>query len=428
MTQSSKATKRRTKSNLANDGISEWPEATEEDGSLHSETIQTSTVTSRRRLRDESHSSTTLGPDLDGQEGIHFEARFNASGLDPSTAGATPLRGESQTLSSSTHLDDEDESDDEDAHNTKGNPLDNSPYAQVRASVAATDDISLSIDTPRMWSLSILFAIAGSSTNLFFSLRYPSVSLTPIIALLLVHPLGLLWDQILKRSDDPDETFVNGSLYKTTYSSQNPAYRASWKRRFRLWLAQGRWNEKEHCCVYVSSNVSFGFAFATDVSYHHMNQSTIQLTLYQVIVEQVKFYHQDLGLMYQILLVLSTQILGYSLAGLTRRYLVRPSGMIWPATLVSTAMFTALHKEENKPANGWTVSPRKFFVRVFIGGVAFYFLPGLLFPALSNFNVITWFAPKNVVVANLVCLSLYHDFLSLTCCSLVLHPVLACFL
>ena len=122
----------------------------------------------------------------------------------------------------------------------------------------------------------------------------------------------------------------------------------------------------------------------------------------QVIVEQTKFYHQDLGIVYQILLTLSTQILGYALAGLTRQYLVRPSGMIWPSTLVSTAMFTALHKDENKPANGWTISASKFFVRVFIGAVAFYFLPGLLMPAFSYFSVITWFAPKNVVVANLV--------------------------
>jgi hypothetical protein len=133
------------------------------------------------------------------------------------------------------------------------------------------------------------------------------------------------------------------------------------------------------------------------------------LILVQVIVEQVKFYHQDLGIIYQVLLVLSTQILGYSLAGLTRRYLVRPSGMIWPATLVSTAMFTALHQEVNKPANGWTLSPRKFFARVFMGGVAFYFLPGLLFPALSSFNVITWFAPRSVIVANLVCTILSID-------------------
>lgn len=121
-------------------------------------------------------------------------------------------------------------------------------------------------------------------------------------------------------------------------------------------------------------------------------------------MEQTKFYHQDLGVVYQILLTLSTQILGYALAGLTRQYLVRPSGMIWPSTLVSTAMFTALHKDENKPANGWTISPSKFFLRVFVGSVAFYFLPGLLMPALSYFSVITWFAPKNVVIANLVSL------------------------
>lgn len=133
------------------------------------------------------------------------------------------------------------------------------------------------------------------------------------------------------------------------------------------------------------------------------------LMFMKVIVEQVKFYHQDLGVMYQILLILSTQILGYSLAGITRRYLVRPSGMIWPSTLVSTAMFTALHRDQNKPADGWTISPRKFFVRIFIGSVAFYFLPGLLFPALSYFSVITWFAPKNVVVANLVSSPIYYQ-------------------
>ncbi|KAF1947667.1 OPT-domain-containing protein [Clathrospora elynae] len=352
------------------------------DGPLPSEPTLPGITKSRRKTRDGCRSSTTLGAAFEAQEECRLEARFNADSLDPSTVDAS-LLDSSQTSSSST-LDDDETSDDEDLHDMKGNPADNSPYAQVRASVAATDNLSLSIDTPRMWFLSILFSIAGSSTNLFFSLRYPSVSLTPIIALLLVHPLGLLWDQLFKRPDDPDETFADGCLHKTSYTSQTLQAKATWTRQSRLWLAQGRWNEKEHCCVYVSSNVSFGFAFATDV-----------------IVEQVKFYHQDLGIVYQILLILSTQILGYSLAGITRQYLVRPSGMIWPSTLVSTAMFTALHKEENKPADGWTIAPRKFFARIFLGSAAFYFLPGLLFPALSYFNVVTWFAPKNVVVANL---------------------------
>ena len=271
------------------------------------------------------------------------------------------------------------------------NPPDNSPYPQVRASVAPTDNTTLSINTPRMWILSILFSFLGSSTNLFFSLRYPSVSITPVIALLMVHPLGLLWDFLLKRADDPVEEFFDGvrcDNVRLSPTTEHP-HIVPWDRRnrfdqFRLWLAQGRWNEKEHSCVYVSSNVSFGFAFATDV-----------------IVEQTQFYKQEASIAYQLLLTLSTQILGYTFAGLTRRFLVRPSGMIWPGTLMSAAMFTTLHKEENKPADGWRISRWNFFYAVWLFAFLFYFLPGLLMPALSYFNVITWFAPDNVVVANL---------------------------
>ena len=285
----------------------------------------------------------------------------------------------------------EDTSDGEGDGDDSDGPADNSPYPQVRASVSPTDNTTLSVNTPRMWVLSTLFSFLGSSTNLFFSLRYPSVAITPVIALLLVHPLGLLWDYFLKRQDDPAEEYVDG-LRSENVSMQSrdedpshtPPRRRGKLDRLRLWLAQGRWNEKEHSCVYVSSNVSFGFAFATDV-----------------IIEQTQFYKQDAPLAYQLLLTLSTQILGYTFAGLSRRFLVRPSGMIWPGTLMSAAMFTTLHKEENRPANGWTMSRWKFFYAVWLSAFVFYFLPGLLMPALSYFNVLTWFAPDNVVVANL---------------------------
>ena len=133
----------------------------------------------------------------------------------------------------------------------ENDPADNSPYPEVRASVLATDDETLSINTPRMWTLSLLFTLVGSSTNLLFSLRYPSISITPVIALLLAHPLGKLWDQLFPEyEDDEDEETIK---LRSKFS------------RLRRWLAQGRWNRKEHACVYISSNVSFGFAFATDV-------------------------------------------------------------------------------------------------------------------------------------------------------------------
>ena len=69
---------------------------------------------------------------------------------------------------------------------------------------------------------------------------------------------------------------------------------------------------------------------------------------------------------------------------------------------MSTAMFSTMHKSVNKNANGWSISRYKFFVIVWGGAFLWYFVPGLLMPALSYFNVITWLAPKNVVVSNLV--------------------------
>ncbi|KAI4869362.1 OPT-domain-containing protein [Hypoxylon rubiginosum] len=328
----------------------------------------TSSLSRRRKSQSEQIGASTVAGGLEG--------RFSISEI--------PLLDDlaADTRSDASCVDDEDGSDDANG-SADQDPPDNSPYAQVRASVSPTDNTSLSINTPRMWTLSTLFSILGSSTNLFFSLRYPSVSITPVIALLLAHPLGLLWDYLLKRSDDPPEEFVDGVR---SGSAQGEAARKARNRagRLRLWLAQGSWNEKEHSCVYVSSNVSFGFAFATDI-----------------IIEQTQFYKQDVGIVYQLLLTLSTQILGYAFAGVARRFLVRPAGMIWPGTLMSAAMFTTLHKEENKPANGWTMSRWKFFFIIWVSGFLFYFLPGLLMPALSYFNVVTWFAPDNVVVANL---------------------------
>ncbi|KAF2843376.1 OPT-domain-containing protein [Patellaria atrata CBS 101060] len=389
----------------------------------HSRTAHSEATLQRRKpgkIKGPSYQSifdATLFDSIEGHMESGLEPRFTGGGVDTAIEGMDHISSEGPSSSGCSNPESSTDNDDESAEDLKLNdksihtePADNSPYAQVRASVAPADDTSLSINTPRMWILSLLFAILGSSTNLFFSLRYPSVSITPVIALLLVHPLGLLWDGALKCEDDPAEIFVNGNLQsridiavdsgnhrrvsqdESQQSLLSPRFSESygklapnpWKRRLRLWLAQGRWNQKEHCCVYVSSNVSFGFAFATDV-----------------IVEQTQFYHQQLGITYQVLLTISTQVLGYALAGITRRFLVRPSGMIWPGTLISTAMFSTLHNQENKPADGWRISRSRFFLWVFLGSVGFYFLPGLLFPALSYFSVITWFAPKNVVIANL---------------------------
>ncbi|KAH8588617.1 OPT oligopeptide transporter protein-domain-containing protein [Bisporella sp. PMI_857] len=370
------------------------------NGSGLRNTVEDRSQSPKKRRRPSKDFGYTTGRSVDDageslRRELSLDGRYGMSGVPIPTAkadkgdeAAAGKLGEGEDIPDGDGTLDGIASDDED-------PWDNSPYPQVRASVSAIDNTSLSINTPRMWALSMLFAILGSSTNLFFSLRYPSVSITPVIALLLVHPLGLIWDQLLKRKGDPDEAFEDGvrsrpsseldvNMDANTHNGTRSKPQNGNLRNLRLWLAQGRWNEKEHSCVYISSNVSFGFAFATDV-----------------IVEQTQFYNQKVSITYQLLLILSTQILGYTFAGLARRFLVRPGGMIWPGTLMSAAMFTTLHKEENTIANGWKITRWKFFFVVWLSAFIFYFLPGLIFPALSYFSVITWIWPKSVVVANL---------------------------
>lgn len=73
---------------------------------------------------------------------------------------------------------------------------------------------------------------------------------------------------------------------------------------------------------------------------------------------------------YQILLALSTNLMGFGLAGLCRRFLVYPAYCIWPASLVTIALNSSLHAEENYAVPGpfkrlYSMSHYRFFLAAF---------------------------------------------------------------
>jgi OPT family oligopeptide transporter len=120
-----------------------------------------------------------------------------------------------------------------------------------------------------------------------------------------------------------------------------------------------------------------------------------------IIIVQEAFYDQHFGYLFQILLFLTTQMLGYGIAGICRRWLVYPPSMIWPGLLATTTFLNTLHHRGNLIANGWTISRYRFFILVMIGSYLWYFVPGYIFPALSMFAFITWIFPSNVLVNQL---------------------------
>ncbi len=61
---------------------------------------------------------------------------------------------------------------------------------------------------------------------------------------------------------------------------------------------------------------------------------------------QRTFYDQTYNFSYQWLLVMSTQLICFSIGGIARRFLVQPPSMTWPANLVLCTLFNTLHSTQ----------------------------------------------------------------------------------
>ncbi|CAM1506483.1 Fc.00g061240.m01.CDS01 [Cosmosporella sp. VM-42] len=238
----------------------------------------------------------------------------------------------------------------------------NSPYSEVRAVVDNHDDPNMPCSTIRAWFMGLIFSGAISFINGFFEIRQPSIAVTSNVPQLLAYPLGKFLENIL-----PD---VGITLYGVRHS-----------------LNPGPFNKKEHMLITIMSSIA---------------QST-PYTNYVVWVQYLPQYFNQpwaISLPYQILIALSTNFIGYGLAGLARRFLVYPSYCVWPSSLVTIALNTAFHSEINTHALGplktvWTSSRLKFFSIAFSLMFCYFWLPNYLFVGLSWFSWMTWVAPTN---------------------------------
>jgi OPT oligopeptide transporter protein len=70
----------------------------------------------------------------------------------------------------------------------------------------------------------------------------------------------------------------------------------------------------------------------------------------------------------QWLLVMSTQLIGFSISGICKRFLVTPPSMIWPTNLPIAALFNTSHAQETMGTHGHDgITRERFFIYVFIG-------------------------------------------------------------
>jgi OPT family small oligopeptide transporter len=224
--------------------------------------------------------------------------------------------------------------------------MDNSPYPEVRRVVPVTDDPTIQINHWRTWLLTTIFVIVFAGTNQFFSLRYPSLKVSYLVAQIISFPLGKALARFM-----PDIRFPNHPWFN---------------------LNPGPYTIKEHGILTICVSLTATAPYATEI-----------------IVAQNQFYKRDYGVVYQLFLVWTTQSLGYGLAGLSRRFLVDPPAMIWPQTLINVAMFETLHDTKGKSK---TIGLSKYNFFLISMGISFvwYWVPGYFMTSLSYFSFILW--------------------------------------
>ncbi|KAI5244782.1 small oligopeptide transporter-like protein [Aureobasidium subglaciale] len=247
-----------------------------------------------------------------------------------------------------------------------GDMVENSPYPEVRAVVRNYDE-DVPASTIRAWTIGLFMTTICSAVNALFYLRYPTISIGPYVVQLVSYPIGLAMARVLPNK----EIRLFGIK-----ANLNP----------------GPFNIKEHVIIVAMANAAFGGGTGYFVD---------------TVVSLKKFYHFDtsqFGWGFNTLFALSTQCLGFGLAGSVRKFLVEPAAMIWPGALVNVGFMYALH--DHTPAipsatNGWSMTRYKWFMICMIGMFVWSWFPDFIIPAFSYFAWVTWAKPNNVIVNQL---------------------------
>ncbi|RKO91473.1 OPT oligopeptide transporter protein-domain-containing protein [Blyttiomyces helicus] len=238
-------------------------------------------------------------------------------------------------------------------------PGDHSTIPEVAATIPTPDDSTLPVLTFRFWLIGTIFTIFSAALAQFMVFRWIWICLNGFSAILMTYPLGKFcgwvtlpdwrigfhWplDLIFRRG-----TFIGGSL--------NP----------------GPYNIKEHTLIFIAANINNTSAYATNV-----------------LIIQRLFYGADqnpnnVGWTGALLLIWTTQCIGYGFAGLCRRWLVYPAAMWWPSTLVFGNMLHVFHAQVKE---GIVVDRMKLFNKLTACAIVYEFLPQYFAPYLGKLSI-----------------------------------------
>nr|XP_018999543.1 OPT family small oligopeptide transporter [Kwoniella mangroviensis CBS 8507]OCF63004.1 OPT family small oligopeptide transporter [Kwoniella mangroviensis CBS 8507] len=219
----------------------------------------------------------------------------------------------------------------------------------IARTVPSTDDPTLPTLTLRVLVLGSTFCILGACSSMVFYFKSNAPQFSQYFVILATYPLGhvLANEKIVPRE----------------------------KRIFGWELNPGRFSIKEAILVSVLSSSGAAAAYAADI-----------LAIMDL------YYDTPVGRLPSILLLLTTQCIGFGLAGMLQNLLVNPPAMYWPSTLVTVQLFTTLYSSTSTAlstaAQAMTTKRLRVFMIIFLITFIYQFLPFLLFPTLTSVSVL----------------------------------------
>ncbi|KAG0263989.1 hypothetical protein DFQ27_001522 [Actinomortierella ambigua] len=229
----------------------------------------------------------------------------------------------------------------------------NSPIEAVRMAVPITDDPTLPVITFRFWLLGAIFTAIGAVITQynFFRTTYSSYSI--FFVNLSSFYLGKLMARFLP-------------TFKVTLFGQEMS------------LNPGPFNIKEHAAIGITCNAGAAAAYAVDIL------ATTDL-----------FLNYRISAIGGILMIITTQCVGYGMAGLMRKYVVYPAEMVWWQNLIQVSFYNTMHNTDDykkvRLIFGWT--RMKFFWIVCAITFFYQFIPQWMFPLLMYFDWVCWIKP-----------------------------------
>lgn len=141
-------------------------------------------------------------------------------------------------------------------------------------------------------------------------------------------------------------------------------------------LNPGPWNVKEHVLVTITA----------------ASGATSSIAANPIVLADL-YYGEKIHPFYAMLFMFSIVMLGYSLAGISRNFVIYDPSLPWQRAVMHTQLFEAFRVKSD--GNWLAKRKKKIFFGCLVGMCLWQFLPEFLFPMLGSLAVMCWLSPRN---------------------------------